>query len=510
VSTNLSRRALLGGALAVAAIPLVGFGPGERSDGRKSPGELTSDPFSLGVASGEPAPDGLVIWTRLAPRPLADDGLGGMPPRVIDTEWEIATDERFHRIEQRGITPATPESAHAVHVELTGLRPATEYFYRFRAGGYLSATGRTRTAPEVGSPAPLTMCFASCSNFEHGWFTGYRRLAEDHPDLVVHLGDYQYEYAGRDGGVRRHVGPETVTLANYRQRFAQYKTDPDLQAAHAAAPWLVVFDDHEVDDNWSADVPGQAQPDFPARRAAAMQAYYENMPLRPSARPQGTRMQLYRRVQWGALATFHMLDTRQYRTDQACGDAFGADCPERNALGRTLTGPDQERWLLDGLRDSRARWDLLGQQVFFSGLDVVAGPERGVNADAWDGYTANRDRITAGLAGVRNPVVLTGDVHAHWAAEISGPRSGPMATELVTTSISSGGDGSDSRPDVDAILPENPHIKYFSNRRGYVRTRITADELRADFRTLPFVTRPGAPAQTDATFVIPDRVPVLT
>lgn len=397
-----------------------------------------------------------------------------------------------------------------MHVELTGLRPGSEYFYRFRTGGYLSATGRTRTAPAPGASGALTMCFASCSNYEQGWFTGYRRLAEDDPDLVVHLGDYQYEAVAGDRAVRRHAGPETVTLAQYRQRFAQYRTDPDLQAAHAAAPWLVVFDDHELDNNWAASVPEEPQPDFPARRAAAMQAYYENMPLRASARPRGASMQLYRRVQWGALATFHMLDTRQYRTDQACGDAYGADCPELNSAGRTLTGPEQERWLLDGLRGSRARWDILGQQVFFAPLDVQAGPRRGANADAWDGYAACRNRITAGLAGARNPVVLTGDVHAHWAAEISDPRLGPVATELVTTSISSGGDGSDYRPAVGAILGENPHIKYFGDRRGYVRTRITADELRADFRTLAFVTRPGAPARTDATFVIADRVPALT
>lgn len=499
MSPNFSRRALLGGALAVAAIPLLGFG-----------NPLPGDPFTLGVASGEPLPDGVVIWTRLAPYPLADDGLGGMPPRVVDVEWEVAADDQFRRIEQRGIAFATPESAHAVHVELTGLRPGGEYFYRFRTGGHLSPTGRTRTAPASAAPTPLLMCFASCSNYEQGWFTGYRRLAEDHPDLIVHLGDYQYEYAARDGGVRRHVGPETVTLAGYRQRFAQYKTDPDLQAAHAIAPWLVVFDDHELDNNWAAFVPEEPEPDFPVRRAAAMQAYFENMPLRAAARPQGARMQLFRRVHWGSLATFHLLDTRQYRSDQGCGDAYGADCPELNSTARTLTGPDQERWLLAGLRGSRAHWDLLAQQVFFAPFDVVAGPRRGVNPDAWDGYAAGRERITAGFGGVRNPVVLTGDVHSHWAAQLSDPRSGPVATELVTTSISSGGDGSDSRPDVDALLPENPHIKYFNNRRGYVRTRITADELRADFRTLPFVTRPDAPARTDATFVIPDRVPALT
>lgn len=363
MSTHLSRRTLFGAALTVAAIPLLGSGR-----------PLAGDPFTLGVASGEPTPDGVVIWTRLAPAPLADDGLGGMPRRVVDVEWEIAGDERFRHIEQRGIFSATPETAHSVHVELAGLAPAAEYFYRFRAGGYLSAPGRTRTAPAAGAMSALTMCFASCANFEQGWFTGYRRLAEDHPDLVVHLGDYHYETAARADGVRRHSGPETVTLAHYRRRMAQYRTDADLQAAHAIAPWLVVFDDHELDNNWAADVPENPQPGFPARRAAAMQAYHENMPLRSSARPRGTAMQLYRRVPWGALTTFHMLDTRQYRTDQACDDAHDADCPELHSPGRTLTGRDQERWLLDGLRASQARWDILGQQVFFAPLDVLAGP----------------------------------------------------------------------------------------------------------------------------------------
>ena len=217
-----------------------------------------------------------------------------------------------------------------------------------------------------------------------------------------------------------HVGPETVTLANYRQRYAQYKTDPDLQAAHAAAPWLAVFDDHELADNWADDVPAEPQPAFLDRRAAALQAYYENMPLRRSATPQGIDMRLYRRVHWGGLATFHMLDTRQYRDDQACGDEIRTDCTERFDPARTLTAPTQERWLLNGFQHSRARWDLLGQQVFFSQVDLTPGPGRGVNPDAWDGYTANRDRIVAGLVDspVRNVGVLTGDVHSHWAAEL--------------------------------------------------------------------------------------------
>ena len=467
-------------------------------------------PFTLGVASGEPSPDGVVLWTRLAPSPLTDDGFGGMPARAVDVEWEVATDEGFTRVAQRGVVAATPESAHSVHVELAGLTSGAEYFYRFRTDGHISPAGRTRTAPAAGSLAPLTMCFASCSHLEQGWFTAYRHLAQENPDIVLHLGDYQYEYAARDGAVRPHVGPETVTLANYRQRYAQYKTDPDLQAAHAAAPWLVVWDDHELDNNWADEVPEKPEQNFLARRAAAMQAYYENMPLRASAIPRGIDMQLYRRVGWGALATFHMLDTRQYRTDQPCRDEYRTDCAERFNPFATLTGPKQEAWLLNGFRESRARWDLLGQQVFFAGLELAEGPAAGVNPDAWDGYVANRDRIVAGMRGVRNPVVLTGDVHAHWAADIRDGQFAPVATELVTSSISSGGDGSDTRPDVDAVMPENPHIKYFSNRRGYVRTRITPDELRADFRTVPFVTQPGAPVQTGATFVVSDGARALT
>ncbi len=493
----------------LAVLPVAGFS----TERRRSP--VVADPFTLGVASGEPTPDGAVIWTRLAPTPLADDGYGGMPDHTVDVEWEVADDERFTRIVQRGIAVAAPELAHSVHVELAGLRPGAEYFYRFRTGGHVSPAGRTRTAPALGSHSPLTMCFASCSNYEQGWFTAYRHLADEHPDLVLHLGDYQYEYAaGQTGDVRRHTGGETVTLADYRRRYAQYKSDLDLQAAHAAAPWLAVFDDHELADNWAGAVPSEPQPGFRERRAAALRAYYENMPLRRRSMPTGPDMRLYRRVRWGDLATFHMLDTRQYRDDQACGDEIG-DCAERFDPARTMTGAAQERWLLNGFARSRARWDILGQQVFFSQVDLTPGPERGVNPDAWDGYTANRDRVVAGLADspVRNAVVLTGDIHSHWAAEVherfDDPTSRVVATELVTTSISSGGDGSDTRDDTSALLAENPHIRYFSGRRGYVRTRVTADEIRADFRVLPYVSRPDAPVRTGASFVIGDREPVL-
>ena len=519
---RLSRRTVLLGAAAATVLTAMPLGAGcaarPLAGARSQP---LGDPFTVGVASGDPAADGVVLWTRLAPSPLAEDGLGGMPQRPVDVEWELATDEGFRQVEQRGRSAAVPETAHSVHIELTGLRPGCEYFYRFRAAGHLSPVGRTRTAPAptVVSSA-LTMCFASCSQYEHGWFTAYCGLAAEDPDVVLHLGDYQYEYAADQYtvpsvNVRSHVGPETETLASYRQRYAQYKTDADLQAAHAVAPWLVIWDDHEVDNNWADEVPENSQPGFRARRAAALQAYSENMPLRRSSMPRGIDMQLYRRVQWGSLVTFHLLDTRQYRSDQPCGDRFISDCPERADPARSITGAEQERWLLDGFQRSQARWDVLGQQVFFSQVDLTPGPGRDFTVDTWDGYVGSRDRIVAGLrdSPVRNAVVLTGDIHSHWAAEVrerfDDPASAAVGTELVCSSITSGGDGSETRPEAATVLAENPHIRFVNNRRGYVRTRVTPGELQADFQVVPFVSRPGAAVQTRASFVVLDQEPAL-
>ncbi len=505
---------MLKGAVLIGAVPALGFTTTKRA------GSLPADPFTLGVASGDPSPDGSVIWTRLAPRPLADDGRGGMPDQVIDVEWEVADDEGFANVVRRGLSAARPESAHSVHVELTGLRPDAAYFYRFRAGGFLSPAGRTRTAPQPDSlVAQMRICAVSCADYEDGWFTAYRAVAEEQPDLVVELGDFIYEDGpGRRGApaVRRHAGPDTaMTLADYRLRYAQYRTDPDLQAAQAAAPWLVVFDDHEVANNWADETPEVPQQDFPRRRAAALQAYYENMPLRASSRPTATGMQLYRRVPWGRLATFHLLDTRQYRTDQPCNDKLPSDCPARLDPSASLIGAEQERWLLDGFAHSSARWDLIAQQVLFSQLDLTPGPGRSFNPDAWDGYVAQRDRVVTAIAEspVRNGVILSGDIHSHCAAEVwqsfDDPHSRRVAVELVTTSVTSGGDGSDSKPEIVAVLPENPHIRYFSNRRGYLRVNLTPELLRADFRTLPYVSRPGAPVNTGASFLVLDGQPAL-
>jgi alkaline phosphatase D len=515
----LSRRTLLLTGAAVGAAGAVTVLPSAAGAARP----LSTDPFTLGVASGDPDHDGFVLWTRLAPTPLAEDGLGGMPNRAVPVRWELAADERFRRVVRRGTAVARPQAGHSVHVELNGLQPGREYFYRFHAERHTSPVGRTRTAPAPwASGGKLVMAFASCSQFEHGYFTAYRRLAEEDPDLVLHLGDYQYEYTKGSynipgGNPRDHEGPETVTLANYRQRHAQYKSDPDLQAAHRVAPWVVVFDDHEVDNNWADEVyerPDIPQPDFLARRAAAFQAYYENMPLRRTSIPRGIDLQLYRRIRWGRLANFHMMDTRQYRDDQACGDGT-RDCPAALDPARSITGAEQERWLIDGFRRSEARWDVLGQQVFFGQRDTDAGPAKFTSMDSWDGYVGSRDRITRGWveAKVRNTLVLTGDVHAHWATDLKldydDPTSRTVGSELVCSSITSGGNGADSATGSHPYFPHNPHLKFHNNQRGYVLTRFTEREFTADFKVLPHVTTPGAPVHTRASFVVADRVPGL-
>jgi alkaline phosphatase D len=494
----LDRRTFVLGGLGVAGAALLA----------RSRPRGTVDPFSLGVASGEPEPDSVVLWTRLAPSPLDDDGHGGMGSADVDVEWQVSRTWSFATTIAGGTVTARRADAHAVHVVAGGLEPDAEYWYRFRANGHVSPIGRTRTAPAPGSPGrELVMAFASCAHYEAGWYTAYRRMAEDRPDLVLHLGDYLYEYSMSKGRVREHLGPETVTLADYRRRYAQYRTDTDLQAAHAAAPWLVVPDDHEVENNVAGRVRGDASPlitpaQWRARRAAAFRAYYENMPLRPAQEPRGTETRLYRRVRWGRLATFHMLDTRQFRDDQACGDSWQV-CDEADLASRSITGAAQERWLLDGLALSPATWDVLGQQVFFAQRMKPDGTQ---DMDTWSGYRASRDRLQRGWVerGVRNPLVLTGDVHSSWAndlkADYADPGSPTVGTELVCTSISSGGDGS---PDTAVTDPaSNPHLRFYSNRRGYVRTTISRDQVQADFRALATVTEPGARAVTLGSFAV--------
>lgn len=506
------RRGFLIGAIAASAAP-----PFLRRAAAQP--RLPADPFTLGVASGYPLPSGMVLWTRLAPQPLLPGG--GMPREVVPVEWEVAADEGLRQVVQRGTAAATPEWAHAIHVEVEGLAPARPYWYRFRMAGGESRVGRTWTAPASGAdPGRLRVAFASCQQYEHGWFTAYRHMVDDDLDLVVHLGDYIYESSwGRDH-VRSHGAPEPHTLDDYRIRHALYRLDPDLQAAHAACPWLVTWDDHEVQNDYADDRSQWRHPPewFLLRRAAAYRAYYEHMPLRRTMVPLGPHLRLFTRVGFGRLADIHVLDDRQYRSHQPCappgrgGSTVVEDCAARLDPGLTMLGDVQERWLEAGLERSRARYNVVAQQTLMAQLDRKPGPGQRFWTDGWDGYPAARRRLLEHLGRHQpgNPIVVGGDVHSFWVADLEpdfdDPRSPVVATEFVTTSITS--QFWRSQLEMDVALAANPHIKFANGtRRGYLRLEITPGQCRADLRTVRTVAQPGAPAETLASFVVEDGRP---
>ncbi|MFF8446132.1 alkaline phosphatase D family protein [Streptomyces leeuwenhoekii] len=477
---------------------------------------ITDDPFTLGVASGDPLPDSVLLWTRLAPAPYQPDG--GLPAQRVTVTWELALDERFRRVVRRGRATAHPEFDHTVHVEVGHLAPAHVYYYRFRVGGWVSPAGRTRTAPARGSRAGLDFGLVSCQKYDEGYYTAYKHLAEEDVDVVFHLGDYLYEYAVNSvAGSRAYpagtlpavFNRETVTLEDYRLRYALYKSDPDLRAAHAAHPFVVTWDDHETENNYADDTPENSVPpeEFLLRRAAAYRAYWENMPLRRPQMPEGADLKLYRRLHWGRLAQFDVLDTRQYRSDQAYGDGWQYSGPESEDPSRTLTGDAQERWLINGWHRSDAVWNVVPQQVTFSRRYNSTTLPSKVSMDSWDGYPASRERVLAGAqaAGVENLMVLTGDVHVHYAFDIkrdfSDPGSRTVGTEIVTTSVTSGRDGSAKPSNWDTLMTANPHLKFFSGLRGYVTVSLDRELARADYKTVSHVTTQGAPLTTAASFV---------
>ena len=466
--------------------------------------------FGLGVASGDPLPDGVVLWTRLAPDPL--DG-GGMPDRPVPVAWEIADDERFRKPVRRGVAQARPELGHSVHVDVRGLRPGRTYWYRFLAGGQLSPTGRTRTAPHPKSSGGLLrLALASCQNWQHGYFTPYADMLAQDPDVVLFAGDYIYESTPSATGVRRHEGSgEPFTLEQYRNRYAQYRTDPDLAAMHAAAPWIVTFDDHEIDNDFAGEIPQdpdkQPHDAFVARLTAGYQAYYEHMPVRASAVPDGPHIRMHRRLEFGRLARLSVLDTRQYRSDQATTQE-GAEDP-----ARTMLGAEQKRWLLQGLRHSPARWNLICSQIMMAETDLRVGEGKLWYYDAWDGYQAERDALMRELGQVRNPVVFTGDRHFTMVSDLkedfADPESDVVGAEFVGTSVSSNGDQDQDafHREWDPRVPDNPHWKLIDAHRGYHLFDIRRDGIDARVRVVDTVRRPTATASTLARLRVEEGVP---
>jgi alkaline phosphatase D len=466
-------------------------------------------PFKLGIASGDPSADGFVLWTRLAPDPLSD---GGMPATNVLVDWMVAKDEKMSQVVAKGQTTAASELAHSVHVEVEGLESDRWYFYQFKAGNEVSAVGRTRTMPAARVMADkLRFAFASCQHYEYGYFTAYEHMAKEDLDLVVHLGDYIYEYKGADNRVRKHIGEEINSVADYRRRLSQYKLDPALQATHAAFPWILTWDDHEFDNNYANAMSEEAGIDpkaFLKRRANAYQAYYEHMPLRKKAIPHGPDMKLYRKLNFGKLAEFEVLDTRQYRSDQPCGDKRGPLCEEAFDPKSTMLGNKQEKWLKKQLLKSDARWNILAQQVMMAKIDRNPTDLKEYSVDQWPGYEANRQRLLNFLANekISNPIVLTGDIHSNWVNDLKvncdRPEEAIVATEFVGTSITSGGDGRFIPDDLDHILSDNPCLKFHSQERGYVSCEVTPGQWLSKYQAVEYVSRPGAPLITRASFVV--------
>ena len=479
---------------------------------------FAEDPFSLGVASGDPTATGGVLWTRLAPRPFEPDG--GMEGLRVTVDWEVADDDSFSKVVKKGRATAAPELAFSVHVDVEGLQPDRWYVYRFRTGDAVSQVGRFRTTPADDATTPLQFAFASCQHWEQGLFTAFDHMAREELDLVAHLGDYIYEYAGNSRAIRMHQGLEVRTVDDYRRRYAQYKSDPMLQAAHRRCPWVVTWDDHEVDNNYAGLVGEngmESTEQMRARRAAAYQAWWEHQPVRVPRVQSWADLSITRSINWGALARFWVLDTRQHRDDQACGDGTQQVCAEMRDPRRTLLGAPQERWLVDGLGASRARWQVLAQQIMMAPYDAAAGTEERVSMDQWSGYPVARDRLLAEVAkrAPNRTVVLTGDIHTNWVNELRSDFSRPdrpvVAAEFVGTSIASGGNGGDiPAARLDAMKRENPHLKWHENRRGYVKCTVDATAWHADYRSVPFVDKPGAPITTASRWRVEHGRPGIT
>jgi alkaline phosphatase D len=512
VPASLRRRLLMKAALGTALMPWLA-----RPGGASEKALFTDYPFRLGVASGTPTASSVVLWTRLCPDALHD---GGMGVQQVALRWEVAADEAFANVVRRGEWMAMAGRAHSAHVAVDGLSPDRWYWYRFVAGNEVSPTGRTRTLPAAGAePSRLRFALASCQHYEYGYFSAYQHMREEDPDLVFFVGDYIYEYSADAGRVRAHSTPEPRTLADYRTRHAQYHLDPDLQAMRRAVPWCMTIDDHEVMNDWAGDTGEDLDPNFIQRRADALQAYFEHVPLPMEALLADRRLALYRSLDFGNTARFHVLDDRQYRDAEACprpgmgGSSYVTDaaCPERRNPARTLLGAAQERWLDRSLAESRARWNVIVQQTLMSELRDPENDGMHYWTDAWDGYPAARQHVLDGLARhrVRNPIVIGGDYHSTFVsnvkADFSRPESATIATEFVGTSITS-----PAMPDeiFRKRVAVSPHIHYANSlRRGYLLFDVGKAGVDVAVRTLDDVRTHDAPCVTERRFRVAEGTP---
>lgn len=471
-------------------------------------------PFPLGIASGMPRPDSVVLWTRLAPHP--HEPRGGMDDGDVVVRWELAEDERFSRGLRSGTAVARADHAHSVHVRVAGLAPGRVWFYRFIAGDVASAIGRTRTAPaESASIDRLRIALASCQHYEQGHFAVHREIAARELDFVLFVGDYIYESTNQRNAVRTHEGPVPRTLDAYRARHTTYKLDADLRAAHAAHPWILTWDDHEVQNDYADDrgLGGLPAALFLKRRAAAYKAWFEHIPVSPELAPSGPHMRIHERYAWGRLAELWTLDNRQYRTPQACQEAgrgggrVVSGCAELDDPGRTMFGAAQERWLADGLAASRRQWKLVaqGSQISPSGVELPLGGRR-IYTDGWDGYPRARERLMRAIEapGVSDVVCLGGDVHRHVAANLrlrpNDPASPVLASEFVCSSVTSRGLSEAGMTLVRASNPDIVHAR--GDERGFALLELTPQAVRCDFRATAHPVAADARLHAQASFVV--------
>ena len=471
-------------------------------------------PFKLGVASGDPVSEGFVLWTRLAPDPYA---LTSLPQQSIPVAWQVAEDEKMRKVVKSGTSLAHPEHAHSVHVEVHGLKPDREYFYCFIAGKEQSPVGRTRTLPLTGEGLQdFRFAFASCQDFTNGYFAAYHDMVRQDPKLIVHTGDYIYESIYKDG-VRRIPVPIAVTLDDYRLLHACYKLDPHLQEAHAAAPWLLIWDDHEVENDWGGSYSESiTDPDeFLRRKTAAIKAYCEHQPLRLSTKMRHGRARIYQRSVIGDLIEFNLLDCRQYRNFPPCRDETGhvplqiRPCEEALSPDRSMLGREQEDWLRRGIGNSGATWNTLVQTTYMAPFDYIRGTDTGYKTDGWDGYAASRQRILDMIVNkrIKNPIAIGGEIHAFYAGIVNANAfdfdSPPALSEVVCTSISSGGGGDQRHRETLDLFSENPFARFFENRvRGYALCNVNHERWHTALRAIEDVQEPASPGSTLKELVI--------
>ncbi len=465
------------------------------------PVNLPANPFTLGVASGDPDAESVVLWTRLAPSPL--DG-GGMPTEDVPVRWEVSATSDFAQLLAVGTEVATAADGHSVHA-LANLPQGLSY-YRFRVGEYTSPVGITRVAP-TGAVEEVRFAAASCQHYESGYYAAHRDIAERAPDFLVWLGDYIYEGAGAadtDLTARVHLGPEPTTVEEYRNRYARYKSDELLQGAHAACPWFVIWDDHEVENNYASLTPQAVEETaaFAARRVAAYKAWWEHQPVRlPPPSAQDEEYRIYRDAEWGDLLTLALLDGRQYRSNQACGDAvlnLEPACAEATDPNRTMLGAEQEQWLIDTLTASTAQWNLIGNQVVMANATLNGAV---LNYDQWDGYPVARERLLSSLdtAGIQNLVVITGDIHLAAVAHLR-TEDASVGVEFVTTSISS---GANLDPQLTDLLKSFPDLVDAElAHRGYTFHTVTPELWTAEYRIVTDVALPDSEVTTFGSYVV--------